>query len=240
MSTQRASDVIEEYATRGLVSGLGGLVVGAIGGAFIYFRGLWTPLGYVLVVIAVGAIGYSIYNFVRSRQVQHVTVVCPYCSGKNVLTEAPQDDFTCVHCHRLIPIIDGHVARVYQVRCGYCNHLNYYSDKSTGLICEDCDREIPIANEGPKTRTFHHFTQHDDPTTYELVLLDEGPKREEVIQVLQHMLALNRNQVKDILKETPVTLLTGITKLKGDMLVAQLASHGARAEARPVASTRHA
>jgi len=46
------------------------------------------------------------------------------------------------------------------------------------------------------------------------------------------MLALNRNQVKQMLDETPVTLLTGITKRKALILQAQLASHDAIADAK--------
>jgi hypothetical protein len=48
------------------------------------------------------------------------------------------------------------------------------------------------------------------------------------------MLALNRNQVKQMLDELPVTMLTGITKKKAEMLQAQLSIHDGEAEIRPI------
>jgi 4'-phosphopantetheinyl transferase EntD len=48
------------------------------------------------------------------------------------------------------------------------------------------------------------------------------------------MLALNRNQVKQMLEEVPITLLTGIPRMKAEMLQAQLAAHQAHAQAIPL------
>ncbi|MCE9557511.1 MAG: ribosomal protein L7/L12 [Armatimonadetes bacterium] len=129
----------------------------------------------------------------------------------------------------MIPVQDGKILAVQQVRCGFCNHLNYYNETSVGLICEECDREIPIATVDGQLapKSFHMFTRHDDDKYYDLVLLEAGKKTEEVISCLQHMLALNRNQVKQMLDELPVTLLTGINKMKADMLNAQLSAHDA-------------
>jgi hypothetical protein len=50
------------------------------------------------------------------------------------------------------------------------------------------------------------------------------------------MLALNRNQVKQMLEELPVTLLTGIPRRKAEMLKAQLTIHDGIAEMVPIAS----
>ena len=66
------------------------------------------------------------------------------------------------------------------------------------------------------------------------MLISYGHKTEEVINTLQHMLALNRNQVKAMLEDLPVTLLTGIPRKKAEMLKAQLATHDAAADFRPV------
>ncbi|MFX9012007.1 hypothetical protein ABTN18_19845, partial [Acinetobacter baumannii] len=60
-----------------------------------------------------------------------------------------------------------------------------------------------------------------------------GPKTEEMIDCLQHMLALNRNQVKQMFDELPVTLLTGIPKKKAELLSAQISSHGGTADISP-------
>jgi hypothetical protein len=48
------------------------------------------------------------------------------------------------------------------------------------------------------------------------------------------MLALNRNHVKQMFDELPVTLLTGIPRMKAELLQAQLATHGGFAEFKPV------
>jgi len=118
-----------------------------------------------------------------------------------------------------------------QVQCGYCKALNWYCDKTEVLICEACDHEIPISQEDDKpTKTLPKgFALVEDDSLYELVLTESGIKTEEVIATLQQMLALNRNQVKDILDQLPSTLLTGINRRKAEMLQAQLAVHGATA-----------
>ena len=189
------------------------------------------------VVIMVGGLGSVLYGFSRAwsvREVPGVPVDCPYCSHKNLLTSKPEADFLCTGCNRQIPIDDGIPMPVFQVRCGYCNELNYYNAKTEVLICEKCDREIPIAQEEGKPRKHlpRGFVVQDDPNLYDLVLVDPGPKTEELIPVLQHMLALNRQQVKQVVGDLPAVLLTGITYKKAELLQAQLAVHEAKADFR--------
>ncbi len=59
-----------------------------------------------------------------------------------------------------------------------------------------------------------------------------------MIQALQHMLALNRNQVKNMLNELPVTVLTGITRKKAEMLKAQLSIYEGEVEFHPMEEAR--
>jgi ribosomal protein S27E len=236
MPTERSSDVIEQQSAKALGFGIEGIVALAVGAMFVYYGGMGIGLGIVLTLAGLAGIGYAVYIGTQTRKVPKFRLTCPYCSNVNVLTAQPERDFSCTGCHRMIGVVDGRMLRVFQVRCGFCNHLNYYSEKSTGLICEECDRVIPIATDAaPKADAFRTFAQHDDDQQYELILLSYGHKTEEVISCLQHMLALNRNQVKDMLGQLPVTLLTGIPRKKAEMLSAQLASHEAAAEFRPVA-----
>ncbi|HRF60028.1 MAG TPA: hypothetical protein PLH94_08960 [Fimbriimonadaceae bacterium] len=236
MPVQRSTDVVEGHSERALTFGLGGLVAAAFGALLIYYQGMLVGLGWVLVLGGVAGIGYGIFCAMQVRNVTTVKVTCPYCSGINAMTEMPEKDVSCVSCHRMIPIREGRVLPVSQVRCGFCGHLNFYNETSVGLICESCDREIPIATaEGTESKKFFRaYTQQDDERPYELVLVAHGPKTEEVINTLQHMLALNRNQVKDMLNDLPVTLLTGIPKKKAEMLAAQLSVHDALAEYKPL------
>ncbi|MER3466821.1 MAG: hypothetical protein C4340_06960 [Armatimonadota bacterium] len=122
------------------------------------------------------------------------------------------------------------------VSCGFCGGVNYLTDKTAVLICEQCGREIPLLD--PETGEMRHapkgFARVDDTSLYELVLVDIGRDREAVITSLQHMLALTRNQVKDMLEPLPVTLLTGINRRKAELLKAQLEASGAIAEMRKV------
>jgi hypothetical protein len=235
---QRSSDIVEVHSERALMSGLGGLVALAVAGILFRFRGDGAMIGLIgiLGVGGIAAVAYAIYCALQIRKVQSVSVTCCYCSAQNQLTEQPDRDFTCQHCHRLIPVQDGQVLPVSQVRCGYCNELNYYSAKTDVLLCEQCNREVPIAvDEGRERKTLPKgFAVQDDENLYELVLVAHGHKTEELISTLQHMLALNRNQVKQMLEELPVTLLTGITRRKAEMLQAQLHVSDAAAEFRPI------
>lgn len=225
----------EAIASEGIPYIAGAVLLLIVAAVMAYYTNLQTgaviPVAYVLIVIALALGAYGAYRMTRIKHIQEFKMECPFCQTVNVLTAMPKDDFRCVHCNREVPVEDGTVLAVYQVRCGFCNALNYYSDKSTGLICEECDRAIPIAtDEGTHAKkVFENFTIHDDDQPYDLVLLS-APKSEEMISCLQQMLALNRNQVKDLLEELPQTLLTGIPKKKAQLLTTQISIHKGKAE----------
>jgi hypothetical protein len=235
---KKTSDVIEEKSEIALEYVLvGGLAI-LIGLFLFHYRGSGMLLGLVTVLLIGGAISvyWGISRAWKVREVKGIPFVCSYCNKKNYLAEEPSDDFLCSYCNRAIPVQDGVVMPVYQVRCGYCNELNYYNARTEVLICEKCDHEIPIAQEEgkPQKHLPHGFVIQDDPNLYDLVLVEPGPKTEELIPALQQMLALTRPQVKQIMEELPAVLLTGITRKKAEMLQAQLAVHEAKAEYNPI------
>lgn len=239
MRIQRYSDVIESISEKAFYFFVGALVSGAFGALLLKYRGdgYFVGVGYVLFAAAIGFAGYGIYVVSQTRKVSSFTIECPICTEVNELTDKPLDeDITCVACNHRVPIKDGKVLPVMQVRCGYCNSLNYYSDKTDLLICETCNHEIPIHQEDgkPIKHLPKGFAIVDDNMLYELVLIEATKTNEDLVKALQSMLALNRNQVRDLLDEVPVTLLQGITRMKADMLTAQLTGHGAKAEARTI------
>ena len=239
MRIQRYSDVIERISERAFYYFVGAIAAGVLGAGLLYYRGdgYLVGLGYVLFIAALGMLGYGIFIASETRKVSSFTIDCPICTEVNELTDKPQDeDITCIACNHRIPIKDGKVLPVMQVRCGFCNSLNYYSDKTDLLICETCNHEIPVHQEDgkPVKHLPKGFALVDDNMLYELVLIEASKTNEDLVKILQSMLALNRNQVRDLLDEVPVTLLQGITRMKADMLTAQLTGHGAKAEARAI------
>jgi len=193
-------------------------------------------LAYPLFLVALVLFAIALKRAFATTKLPSYQVSCPYCGHETEFTDAPQDDFVCDGCSRRVPVREGRVLEVTGVRCGYCGALNYMSDKTEVLICEECDREIPLLN--PETGEMRHvprgFARVDDPSLYELVLVSEGRDREAIMNSLQHMLALNRNQVKEILERLPVTLLSGINRRKAEMLRAQLEASGGTAELRAI------
>lgn len=230
----KTSDVIEIKSEIALEYVLSGTVAFLLGLVLFYYRGdgMLAGLAVVLMVLGLGAVVYGVSRAWTVREVPGVPIVCCYCSHKNLLTATPEADFPCSSCSRLIPIDNGEPMPVFQVRCGFCNELNYYNAKTEVLICEKCDREIPIAQEEgkPQRHLPRGFVVQDDPNLYDLVLVDPGPKTEELIPILQQMLALTRPQVKQVIGEIPAVLLTGITYKKAELLKAQLAVHEAKAD----------
>jgi hypothetical protein len=238
----RSSDVVEIHAELAISFGVGAAVSFVISGLLIYYRGstgMFVPLASIILLIGVACALYGIYCAFNIRTVKYILRECPFCQTMNALDGEPTEDFLCIECQRLIPLQDGQVLPVDQVRCGYCNALNYYSSKTDVLLCESCNHEIPIAHEDghvPTKSIPSGYAVDDDDRPYELILVAHGSKTEELIECLQHMLALNRGQVKQLLTELPATLLTGIPKRKADMLRAQLSIHDGAADSRPLAS----
>jgi ribosomal protein L7/L12 len=252
---EKRSDVIEIHWEQAIVWGIVGLFLLVIG-LLLYRYGAvesitkgeegfkvdpvpWVDLRSVSWLFFAAApllFAYAVYRALASRKEPIYTAACSYCGYEMVFVEPPQDDFVCDECHRRVPVKDGRVLEVTGVTCGYCGALNYMSEKTEVLICEKCDREIPLLD--PETGEMRHvpkgFARVDDESVYELVLVDVGRDREEVITSLQHMLGLTRPQVKDLLEELPVVLLRGINRRKAEMLRAQLEASGAIAEFRPV------
>lgn len=227
-TVQRSSDVVEAHSERAVMAGIGGAILLVIGLILFLFRGdgMFTILSVMLLTGGAAAVFYAVYCGMQTRKVTHFEMICPYCSSKIDLMSAPDHDVSCRSCLRMIPIVDGKPIKVTQVRCGYCNALNYYSEKTIGLLCEECNHEIPIARaDGQMGHS--RFAVVDDDKTYELRLIAFDHASEDLISSLQQSLALNRNQVKQILEELPCTLLTGIPKRKAEMLSAQLSVHGA-------------
>jgi hypothetical protein len=234
---ERTSDIVEIHWTDALFYGVGGLA--GIGGFvfLFYYRGEGTllNLAYVMLIAGVISLGYGLRRAISVRHITAVAYTCPYCEGITELTEIAKGDYSCVECNRMVPIVDGEVIPVHLVRCGYCNELNYYSEKTEFLVCEKCNHEIPIHGDeqGSGKAVPKYYAITEDESLYELVLLAySAGKSEELINCLQHMLALNRNQVKNMLQDLPVTLLTGITRRKAEMLQAQLGIHDGASEAR--------
>jgi len=233
---QRSSDAVEVHSEKAFTNAFGGLVFLAGAGLLFYYRGtgMFVPLASVFGVIAAAYLGYATYCGLQIRKVTKVGVTCPICNFENQLVAQPESDFLCVGCNRMIPIQDHKPLPVQQVRCGFCNELNYYSEKTDILLCEACNHEVPISRDDdrPQRTTPSLYAVVDDDNTYELVLVGHGNKVEDLTNTLQHMLALNRNQVKQMLSELPVTLLTGITRKKAEMLRAQIQIHDGEAEFR--------
>ena len=199
---------------------------------FVYDSGYTIGLRWVLLLVSVAAIGYGVSQLMQMRKIGSFDVACPFCKENNKFTSEPMHDVRCDKCNREIPIVDGRMLRVFEVRCGSCSTLNWYSEKSTGLICEECDREIPIATDDERdvSPAMHAYSRHDDTARYNLVLVDPGPRREDIIPVLQKMLALNRNQVKDIMDDVPMTVLHGVPKKKAELMASEIAAAGGRAD----------
>ncbi len=210
------------------MAGIGGILLFAIGLVLYIFRGsgMFTVLAVLLMAGGTAALAYAVYSVYLARKVTSFNIVCPYCDSKVSLLAEPDRDVSCRNCLRMIPVVDGKAISVTQVRCGYCNALNYYSEKTIGLLCEECNHEIPISRaDGQMGHS--RFAVVDDDKTYELRLVAFDHASEELVNDLQHSLALNRNQVKQMLEELPCTLLTGIPRRKAEMLSTQLSRHGA-------------
>lgn len=223
---QRSSDVAEIHGEHALEFGIGAVVALVLGGLMIYYQGMLMVLGFLLVAGGLAAAVYTGICISKAKSVVQHALTCPYCHGKNSFTEKPMSDVTCVECHRLIPIEDGRILRVSQVRCGFCNTLNYYSEKSVGLLCEECDREIPIAVTDPsrQNEAAHAFSYRSDDKHYDVQMISYAHKNEQqVLAYIQHLLALNRNQVKEMMTSLPCTLLVGVPRMKAELIQKDLA-----------------
>jgi len=240
----RASDVIEIFSERSISFAFCGVLSVTLAGLLYRYKGAGSLMGLALCLVLLGVfcLVFAAYTALQVRKVTAHDVNCPFCEAPNTLVSAPNDDFPCVQCNRMIPVVDGKTIPVSQVRCGFCNELNFYSDKTEVLLCENCNHEIPIAHDetgAPRKTIPAAFVVVDDEALYEFQLIGHGKhKEEELINALQHILALNRSQVKQMLTELPVTVLTGITRKKAEMLKAQLSLYDGEAEFHPMEEAR--
>lgn len=237
MRIQRYSDVVESISEKAIYFVFGGIMLGAFGGLLLRYRGdgYLVPFAWLCMITATVLFCVGVYVLTRVTKVESYTIDCPICYETNQLTSKPEnDDITCIACNHRIPIMNGAVLPVSQVQCGFCKSLNYYSEKTDLLICESCNREIPIFQEDgkPTKQLPKGYAIVDDNSLYELVLVEGSKTNEDLVKTLQSMLALNRNQVRDILDDLPQSLLQGINHTKSEMLSAQISIHGGKCESR--------
>lgn len=228
---QRSSDLVETYMARALGAGAGGGVVLVLGAIMFAFRGdSGTPLAVVLLLIGAALIVFAAFCVVKSRSVASFKLACPMCGVENGFEAMPTSDVVCRGCHRTIPIDNGKIMPLKQISCGSCNESNWYSDRTKQLLCESCGREIAIAQStGGAT-----YAVPDDARPYELVLIAYEPGHEDLADALQHLLGVNRAQVRDLLSNLPSVVLTNVPRQKAEMVKNQLMHTGAALEARPV------
>jgi ribosomal protein S27AE len=184
----------------------------------------------------------AVHKAFQGTRVASYTATCPYCGHDTEFIEEPKDDFTCGECHRRVPVQDGKVLDITGIRCGFCGALNFMSDKTQVLICEECDREIPLldAKTGEMRHAAKGFARADDESQYELVLVGipkDKAAQDSLISTLQHMLAMTRNQVKEMFDSMPAVLLKGINRRKAEMLRAQIEAADGTADLRPTAGS---
>ena len=79
----------------------------------------FVPLAYVVLLICVPLTIFSIYEATKIRKVTSNAVICPFCEFNNELVEQPDSDINCRTCNRMIPITDGKILAVDQVRCSF-------------------------------------------------------------------------------------------------------------------------
>jgi ribosomal protein L7/L12 len=118
---------------------------------------------------------------------------------------------------------------IIEVKCGFCGSLQRFSEKTEVALCEECNHEIPLASSetGQMKHLAKNIAVEEDPRHYDLILIAPGGQMEPLLGVLQRILALNRNQVKELLNALPNTLLTGIPKRKATLLAEELKEVGA-------------
>ncbi len=228
---QRSSDLVETYMARALGTGALGGVVLVLGMVIFAFRGdSGTPLAVVLLIIGVALLAFAAFCVVKTRGVSSYKLVCPMCGASNGFESMPTSDVVCRDCHRTIPIENGKLMPLKQISCGACNESNWYSDRTKLLLCEACGREIAIA----QSQGGAAYAVSDDARPYELVLIAYEPGHEDLADALQHLLGVNRSQIRDLLSNLPSVVLTNVPRQKAEMLKSQLSHTGAALEARPV------
>ncbi len=233
-SAKRSSDIQEIHAQKAMAFGIPGVIALLLGGVGIYYGGAMIGLAVVLALAGIVGVIMAIVSMSKVKKVTSYDITCPICQARNGFTEKPMEDVRCTGCGRLVPIQDGRILKVFQVQCGFCQELNWYNERSVGLICENCDREIPIstADGGLGHAAMGAYAAHVDTEKYDLVLLGVQRSSEELIAALQKIMSLNRNQVKQMMEAAPVTMFTGIPKMKAEAIQGQLRGHHVTVEIR--------
>jgi hypothetical protein len=172
MSQQRSSDIVEQFGVKAISSAVGGIVVLLLGLVLWFNRGggVLAPLAIILMVIGAALLAYAIYETLQIRKVASYTAECSYCKHKNRLSAPVSQDFLCAACYRMVPVQDGRILHVDQVRCGFCNELNYYSERNQVLLCESCNHEIPLSRGDDAPQRHSVFAVKEDHSLYELIL----------------------------------------------------------------------
>jgi hypothetical protein len=225
----RRTDITESLTEKGLYWS-GATLLGIIVGFLIWnYSGRGTIQLVIWLLISIVPLFLAISQFSKASKVPRFSARCPYCNGASVFIAPPTEDFTCIECHRKVAVDNGRILSIIEVKCGFCGSLQRFSERTEVALCEECNHEIPLASS--ETGQMKHLAKgmavEEDPRHYDLILIAPGGQLDPLLNKLQSILALNRNQVKELLNTLPTTLLTGIPKRKATLLQEQLKEVGA-------------
>jgi ribosomal protein L7/L12/ribosomal protein S27E len=234
---ERSGNLREKATQKALMAGVPGLILFIIGFlmVFVYPGELGRGIAFVIFGAGIVGVAAAIYFVVQMRTITEFSIKCPFCSGKNTFLQSPQSDVRCVSCDRQIPIDNGKILAVDEVRCGFCNTLNWYNEKTVGLFCESCGRVIPISVDEGEEGVFalEKFGLQDDNTKYDIYLGKDHQNKEALIGELQRLLSTNRAVVKDLMDAAPVKILEGVPRRKAERIAKDIMDVGGYAEIEP-------
>ncbi len=232
------SSVVEEESVSGLTKLIWSLS-GFVGLMLVSYLVHFIPnhkvsLGLMIVALAAALVLLGIaavagINMKKVRDVQYVTVNCPYCDFAMQFLERPLDDYDCEGCHRKVHYQNGQPVPVKTVTCQSCRTVHRVAVTATKFICDRCNRGVKLTDDPREVIA----ERSDLLTNYDVMLTDPGRKRTEVAMALESILICNLAEARRQMENLPLTVIRNVPERKADAIRSRLRELGATAVVRP-------
>ena len=193
----------------------------------VYLKPMFTLLGIVGVLVALGLAGKGIAKMLAAKAHPVVTVNCPYCKFAMKFVTSPTEDYDCEGCHRRVLYENGKPIPTKEVTCNFCKAEHKVAITAKTLICDQCNRPVRLVD--PKKGEEVASEQSDMLQNYDVKLTDIGRNKNEVAMALQSILICNLPEARRQMENLPLTIARNVPERKADSYRRKLRELGATA-----------
>jgi ribosomal protein L7/L12 len=183
---------------------------------------------WLLLLVSVFYFAKSIWHVIHAKKIPFIVVKCPYCDTPLRFTGQPLEGFDCEQCHRHVYYENGFMLPLQVVKCPGCGAEQRVSIHARTCTCESCNRLINLEKKAEEEAAAASGEMMS--LKYDVILLNPGTNRQDVVQYLQSVMGCTQKDVHDQISSLPCPVVTDLFQRKAEVISKKLKELGAESK----------